>query len=140
MTIIVDKEDQDLLDNYKWYIHNSNNKQYIKGKLGRLHRVILTRVLGDITGQLVDHINGDTFDNRRSNLRLCTSSQNNCNRKKRSDNGTGYKWVTKDRGKFRADVSLEDVRYRQSFSTPEDAYRWACEVAAGLHGEFLKLA
>ena len=140
MNIIVDKEDQDLLDNYKWHVHKSNSKEYLISKLGRLHRVIMTRVLGDIGGQPVDHINGDTYDNRRSNLRLCTSSQNNCNKKLRSDSGTGFKWVTKDRNKYRADVCLEDKRYRKSFDNPEDAYRWACGVAEGLHGEFFRRA
>ena len=45
-------------------------------------------------GYQVDHINGDRFDNRRSNLRLCTVSQNCANRTSRIKPRSGYRGIT----------------------------------------------
>lgn len=45
-------------------------------------------------GMTVDHRNHNTLDNRRSNLRVCTNSQNCANKKKASGKSSGYKGVT----------------------------------------------
>lgn len=52
-------------------------------------------------GQMVDHINGNTLDNRRKNLRICTNSQNQFNRRV-SCNKTGYMGVTYQDGMYRS--------------------------------------
>jgi hypothetical protein len=55
-----------------------------------LHRLILDAK----KGEYVDHINGDLLDNRKSNLRLCSNSQNIRNQNKHKDNTSGYKGVS----------------------------------------------
>lgn len=55
-----------------------------------MHRLIL----GASKGQQGDHQNGNGLDNRRINLRLCTNSQNQMNRKKSSRYSSKYKGVT----------------------------------------------
>lgn len=50
------------------------------GSIDRLHRLIAAIIWGDITGKEVDHINADQLDNRRSNLRLATATQNKWNK------------------------------------------------------------
>lgn len=76
-------------------------KGQIKGKVTSLHRFILDAP----ENLVVDHINGDTLDNRRSNLRLATKSQNQWNRTVRQRNNTsgftGVRW-DKERGKWKA--------------------------------------
>lgn len=57
-----------------FYIVNKTNKKVI-----RLHRELLNVTSSSI---FVDHINGDRLDNRLQNLRVCTKSQNNMNRRK----------------------------------------------------------
>lgn len=69
------------LQQYKIYIRNHNGKQYaaisIDGK-----KILLHRYLFDIVNEkydidkVVDHINGDSLDNRISNLRQCSHTQN----------------------------------------------------------------
>lgn len=92
--VIVDDEDYKSLASYRWFyalgyavrsgdVHNGELKQI------RMHRVI-SRAKGK---EQVDHINRDTLDNRRSNLRICTPSQNAMNRKAKSGNTIGFKGV-----------------------------------------------
>ena len=57
------------------------------GKAKRVHRDIVS------SDEMVDHINGDTLDNRRCNLRPCTNQQNQFNAARRKDNKSGRKGV-----------------------------------------------
>lgn len=102
-----------------------------------LHRFIIIAK----KGQIVDHIDGDTMNNTRSNLRIATHQQNMANSKKRIGN-TGYKGVQKrcDGKKWvaRIQVNRKGI-HLGSFTTPEDAAR-AYDDAAVIHfGEFARL-
>lgn len=87
--IKVDIEDFDFLSKYKWYINIKINKKTLKNEayaithLGnktiQMHRLLLNPP----KNMLVDHINGNTLDNRKCNLRICTNSQNATNKKPR---------------------------------------------------------
>ena len=105
---IVDDDVYERLRKSRWYAwqHPNTGKPYAarteKGKRVHMHRLILNAP----TGLHVDHINGDGLDNRRSNLRLVTTAQNNQNRDRYKNNTTGYKGVSQQRGrkKFRAQI------------------------------------
>src|SRR5688572_17572950 len=97
---IVDIEDADL-DSYNWSVMLSNRqipyvgrKELPKRNILWLHRIVMQRILPYPIpeGMQVDHISGDGLDNRRSNLRLATVSQNAMN-KKRQTNSSGIKGV-----------------------------------------------
>lgn len=78
--IMVSPEDEYLLLIYSYYISPNGYVMLYNNKPKRLvylHR----RILLPTEGYIVDHINGNKLDNRRSNLRIATRSQNNINSK-----------------------------------------------------------
>lgn len=86
------------------YVRFSNNTG--KGKTLRLHRVIMEWILGRKLepSEFVDHINGDTLNNTRENLRVATRLQNihNTTKKMRPGSTSQYKGVRLIRtGKYR---------------------------------------
>lgn len=105
----VDESEYDELNRYTWsltpngYAARSENK---KGKISifYMHRVVAKTPKGKLT----DHINGDKLDNRSSNLRHCTNSQNQANRLASRINTSGSKGVTwnKSARKWQAQIMV----------------------------------
>lgn len=95
--------------------------------------------------KVVDHINGDTLDNRKQNLRICTKAENNRNRRVNSRLGTvPYKGVYKRKNSkinsYRASVSYQDKTYNLGhYNTPEEAAEVYNNKATELFGEFANL-
>jgi len=90
-------------------------------------------------GMLVDHKNGDTLDNRRSNLRLATRQQNNCNSSMQRRNTSGFKgvsWSTSSK-KWKAQIQVNGKnKYLGVFETREKAHEVYASAAHELHGDF----
>ncbi len=81
MKVFVDDNDFEYLSNWNWYFCQGyacrmSSKSEGKRRVIQMHRIVLPPKTGFDT----DHINGNTLDNRRSNLRYATRSQNNMNR------------------------------------------------------------
>ena len=77
----VDDGDFEWLSKFRWAAHKTRGglwcaERYLKGKMQKMHRLILKAK----KGQEVDHINRNGMDNRRSNIRICTRSENLINR------------------------------------------------------------
>jgi len=108
------------------------------------HRLAWLYVTGDDPTQwVIDHANGDPFDNRFCNLRICTNSQNNQNSMKQSNNSSGFKGVYLDttRNQWRATITTKGVfKHLGRFKTAEEAFDAYCKAAAELHGEFARCA
>lgn len=81
----------------------------IGGRKVQMHRLILNAP----ENMEVDHIDGNRLNNQRTNLRLCNSSQNKCNRGARKDNTSGYKGVSwhKQRNKWTARIKTPYGKY-----------------------------
>lgn len=112
-----------------------NNKQV------SLHRKFLGLVDGD--GKNTDHINGDSLDNRRANLRVCTQSENQANIGKRRHNKSGYKGVTLGKGKKRpwvSEIRKDNVKYYLGAHEDIKMAAMAYDMKAmQLYGNFCKL-
>jgi AP2 domain len=90
----------------------------------------------------IDHRNHNTLDNRRKNLLKATQSENSCNRRKRSDNTSGFKGVgfRKDCGKWVAAITVNRKRkFLGYFTDKKEAAKVYDNAAMELHGEFANL-
>lgn len=87
---LIDDEDFEYLSQWKWSFDGryAVRGQKINGKRKtiRLHSFLMQTPIGMDT----DHINGDKLDNRKSNLRICTKSENMFNRKIQKNNKSGH--------------------------------------------------
>lgn len=85
-------------------------------------------ILGTPEGMRGDHLNGDTLDNTRKNLRIATHAQNMANCKAKSHNKSGYKGVTRVKKNTLTPTWQANIRvngkdvYLGQARTPEGAY------------------
>jgi len=148
---LVDDEDYEELSKMSWHAwYNKNNNSFYthhsvyngSGKnpsVIRMHR----HILGIKDNKVhVDHINGNTLDNRRCNLRPVNRSQNTTNATKvRRDNKSGfrgvgeyfYTGVKKWTAKLKKDGKVIRLGY---FDSPEEAARAFDKAAKELYGEY----
>ncbi len=145
LVALIDASDVDLVADVSWYAHKSSSRYYaarnvvIAGvsKKVRMHRLIMAAP----PELQVDHINGNTLDNRRANLRLCTPAQNKWNRSAPSGSVSGYLGVfRRPSGLWRAKVEANGRKIDVGpFSTPEQAAKARDAIAVRLHGPFATL-
>ena len=104
---LVDDELFDKLNKYHLSISKNGYAQR-RVKIGDkisiipMHRQIMNLTFGD--KQYVDHINGNRLDNRKSNLRFCTRTENNHNMKLSYRNKSGAKGIYKDKNHLRVSI------------------------------------
>ena len=135
---VVDDEDYEMLvSGSRWCV---NDGYAFNATRGRMHRVILNAP----DGVMVDHINGDKLDNRKANLRLCTNSKNQANRKV-VRGVSKFKGVVLERRKngrcfWKATLVFEGkATYLGSFATDLEAAAAYNEAAVSKFGEFAHL-
>lgn len=140
--VLVDTANYGWLNRYNWYLHP---KGYAESRIENenilMHRLILGLRKHD--GMQTDHANRDKLDNRRSNLRCATRSQNRANSKKREKEGIrsqfkGVSW-TKSTSKWRAVVICNGQSIHLGYFHDEEEAAHAYDKAAiELWGEFAK--
>lgn len=139
--VLLDEDNVQILVDYSWHAFKNRGKVYIRGwDRENRKKVFMHRLIKNAPkSHYVDHINHNTLDNRKSNLRLCKNSGNMSNRNAPSNNTSGYKGVSKCKatGKWKASIGKDNKRYYLGvFDTKEQAAREYNIHAIKLHGEF----
>lgn len=143
---LVDDADFDMVNQHSWVYtkHNTNHYAHTtiseggRRKTVKMHRMILNAP----NGKEVDHKNNNGLDNRRSNIRLCTRSQNQANSNVKSNSLTGIKGVhqRKDNGRWRAHAHRDGKRvWLGHFDTAKEATMAYVTYIKQFDGEFTKL-
>ena len=100
-----------------------------------VHQLAFLLVLGYIP-PIIDHRNGNKKDNRWSNLREASASDNVCNKPTRTNNKLGHKNICFSKGTFQVGVCKDGVRRFKRFHTLEEALRYRNELLNNRHGDF----
>lgn len=141
MEAIVDQQDWECLSKCKWYAKwNPVTRSFYAYRQDKKKTTAMHRVIMEATGRvLVDHRNHNTLDNRRENLRVCTSAQNLWNQGKRKKNTSGYKGVSWNRNskKWIACIGVNRKSiYLGAFPSAHEAGMAYADAARLYHGEF----
>lgn len=120
--------DQEWVLSRKWFVSGAKSGHPYAVTGASAHRLIMHReILGDACiGLVVDHLNGNTLDNRRSNIRAVSSSQNSHNVKVFRHSKSGVMGVIRDwrRDGWVASIRVSGKRkWLGSFASLEDAAR-----------------
>ena len=141
-TFVFDEECFDRIRPVKWYISlqgGTNPRPYLIDRSGRKMHTYLIRCP---KGYEVDHISLDTLDNRKSNLRICTHQQNQCNQPLQCNNTSGVSGVSfyAPRGKYRARIKIgqHDIHlgYYSTFAEAVQARNVGMECMFGEYGRY----
>lgn len=113
----IDDDDFELVSKYKWCLSYKKAKRLyaiskIGGKNVRMHRLIINAP----RNLLVDHINFNTLDNRKENLRLCNPTENARHSRTLIKTKSGFKGVVYERG-LRKKPWRVRIRFNGTYTT-----------------------
>ena len=138
--VIVDDEDYEELSKYKWHLSNGYAVRHVSTKPDI--REYMHRKINDTPkGLVTDHINGNKLDNRKSNLRTATVSQNAMNSGKLSNTTNPYRGVSlhKKTGLWRARIQIDGKAWTVGYyKTPEEARDVYAVAAEAFFGNFVR--
>lgn len=139
---IIDTEDFNLVKNKKWNFHKAyfpNTVGYVETRCRDVFVRLQKFLLGAKKHEMVDHRDRNTLNNRRSNLRFCTKSQNMMNKRVGKNNKSGTKNVSwsKSNEKWRVNITVNKIRYHLGcFAAFADAEKIAVAARRKYHGKF----
>lgn len=126
-------EDKTLKETNYYICHRYNNKKQGKGCI-KLHRLLMDCP----EGMVIDHINHNTCDNRKHNLRICTRFENQQNLRSNKSGIVGvYKRVRKGRTSWVGKISKNNSAYAKEFKTKEEAIKYRNDMYNKLYGEVM---
>jgi hypothetical protein len=114
----------------------------INGHAYLAHRLAWLHTYGELPPDQIDHISGDPMDNRLTNLRLASRSQNLANQGRNRRNSSGFKGVSwyEANQKWGARIRRPKGKkqYLGYFTTPEEAHAAYCRAAKHYFGEYAR--
>jgi len=152
--ILVDDNDFEIVNKYKWtlicqphsfYVVRMSSRKEGKRYFIHLHRFLMGLDRSD--KRIIDHINHNGLDNRRCNLRVATTAQNNKNISRHKDSFSKYLGVNLYKGNLRKDGTMPESKWRAQLYSNGKAYQVYCTseinaaqayniLAEKHHGEF----
>lgn len=142
---IVDDEDFDYLNQWKWCYVSSGyamRRKYLGGGRGneKAEYILMHRLIAGTPKDMdTDHINRDRLDNRKSNLRICTTAENLRNSKGYSKK-TKYKGLDLVGARWRARVTIAGKTLSLGiYDSEEEAASAYNNAITNYHGSFAKL-
>lgn len=140
---LVDDADFEWLNQWKWSFVNRNAgyaQRNAQREAGGREWIKMHRLITECPkGMVVDHINGNPLDNRRSNLRVCTQQQNCLNTKVSKNSRSGYKdifWM-KDKNRWLVQIMYKGEKTDGGyFIELSEAIEVRDRLIQELHGEF----
>jgi hypothetical protein len=145
--VLIDDEDFERVNAIKWHPFGKGDRIYF-GKTYRHNNcgiithtsLLLHRFIIDVPANMqVDHVNGNTLDNRKVNLRICSRMQNNRNVRLRYNSTSGFKGASfsKKKQKWESRICANHRKYFLGyFDTAEKAHQAYCKASEKLHEEF----
>ena len=130
---LIDLDDIDKVKDYKWYLR----KDYVSNKTNgfNLHRLVMDCP----EDMVVDHINHDKLDNRKDNLRICSTRQNTMNQGISKNNTSGITGIGWDKSSNKW-IAYIKVNYRQitlgRFTNLDDAIQARMDAEIEYFGEY----
>jgi hypothetical protein len=111
-SFLIDDDDYERVIALKWYKLKNGYiahvfKENRKSRCIYLHRFIMN-LISNNRKIVIDHINHILTDNRKENLRICSSANNNHNRNIASNNKTGLKGVCENHNKFQTQINFNN--------------------------------
>ncbi len=132
-----DPEDYDKIKDYTWSDRWNDGYHELRAWDSNLERMICMYWL--VTGRECDHIDRDPMNNRKSNLREATQSQQCQNRNKTNRNNSGVVGVCYDkrRDTWNAYISMDKKQIKLGeFQSKEDAIKVRLQAESDCYGEF----
>lgn len=139
---MIDKEDYEKIKKYTWSFKIDSNNNYRIHSTSSSPIELSTWLLNGNMKEVVDHIDRNTLNNRKNNLRLTSRSINSTNAKARKESKTNIRGVYKRKARegvtkesWICEWSINGKRYSKSFSCKKYGEEKAFELAYSLRKE-----
>lgn len=141
--VLIDKEDLTKISTKRWRLKKYHKNEKYRVVSVERPAIYMHRLIMDFPKNYqVDHINGNSLDNRKENLRICSIAENTKNREKYSTNSSGYKGVyfSKKNKKWISNIHFNyKTYYLGSFADKNEAAKAYNDAAIKYFGEFANL-